>query len=84
MPVRVLKRYGIENYFSRSALETVLGRDLGGSFPLDEARPVPEQIGGYNKNHNVEVISHMKATDFEGTDIAEILEEFRKRLEAKA
>jgi hypothetical protein len=84
VPVRVLKRYGIENYFSQSALERVLDKHLSGSFPLDEIRPVSDQIGGYNKNLNVEVIKHMQATDFDGTDIAVIMEEIRKRVPENA
>ena len=32
--LRVLERYGIENYFPRHALETLLHKDLLGYFPL--------------------------------------------------
>jgi len=80
VPVRVLLRYGIENYFSQNALEKVLGKNLSGSFPLDETRPVSNQIGGYDKNLNAEVIKHMQATDFDGTDIDAIIKEIRKRV----
>src|SRR5260370_37322680 len=58
VPVRVLLRYGIENYFSQNALEKVLGKNLSGSFPLDEPRAVSTQIGGYDKNLTAEVIKH--------------------------
>jgi len=81
VPVRVLIRYGIENYFSQTALQKVLGRDLNGSFPLDETLPVSDQIGGYNKNLDVEVIKQVTATDFDGTDLTKILDELRKRVE---
>jgi hypothetical protein len=84
VPTRVLMRYSIENYFSQGAFEKVLGRDLSGSFPLDEIRPVPDQIGGYHKNRNADVIRYMQATDFDGTDIAEILDELRKNVEESA
>src|SRR5260370_17832515 len=56
VPVRVLLRYGIENYFSQNAVEKVLGKNLSGSFPLYETPPVANQISGYNKNSNVQVI----------------------------
>ena len=79
--VRVLMRYGIENYFSQKALEAVLGRDLSGAFALDETRPLSSQIGGYDKRLNVEVLRNMTPTDLDGTDLAEIIEEFRKRIE---
>ena len=36
--VQVLVRYGIENYFSREALEAVLGRDVRAAFPLDPSK----------------------------------------------
>jgi len=80
VPVRVLMRYGIESYFSQTALQEVLGRALNGFPPLDETRPLSEQIGGYNKNLNVEVIKRMTATDFDGTDLAEIFDELCKRV----
>ena len=51
--VKVLDRYGVENYFPRQAFEAVLGRDLSAHFPLDARRPVSDQIPGYNKNMNV-------------------------------
>jgi hypothetical protein len=81
LPVRVLKRYGIENYFSQNAFEKVLHRALSGAFPLDETRSVSSQVGGYSKNANVEIIKHMQMTDFDGTDLAEILDELRKRID---
>lgn len=37
--LHVLDRYGIENYFTRAALEAVTGRDLSGFMPL------PHHIG---------------------------------------
>jgi len=50
VPVHVLMRYGIENYFTQTAMEAVIGCDLSSAFPLDETRPLGAQIGGYNKN----------------------------------
>ena len=40
----VLNRYGIENYFSKSAMESVLGRDLTQFFPLAEDISVLDQM----------------------------------------
>jgi hypothetical protein len=40
----VLNRYGIENYFPKSALENVLGRDLRQFFPLAEDISVSDQM----------------------------------------
>jgi hypothetical protein len=79
--VHVLKRYGVENYFSRSALEKTLKRDLSAFFPLDETRPIGEQIGGYDKDLNVDVIDEMEAADISGTDLDQILAELRKSVE---
>ena len=36
--VKVLERYGLENYFPRHAFEAVMGRDLSAHFPLDPRR----------------------------------------------
>ena len=40
----VLNRYGIENYFSKSAMESVLGRDLTQFFPLAEDISVLDRL----------------------------------------
>jgi hypothetical protein len=40
----VLNRYGIENYFSKSAMEIILGRDLTQFFPLAEDISVLDQM----------------------------------------
>jgi hypothetical protein len=78
IPLRVLERYGIENYFSRSALEAVLGRDLSGAFPLLEDKAICIAIPGYNKNLNDQVIQRMSPDDLENTDFLEIITEIRK------
>jgi hypothetical protein len=84
VPVRVLDRYGIENYFTQGAIEDVLGRDLGSSFQMDKARALADQIGGYDKNRNAEVINRMSMKDFEGTDLNDILDDLRSRIEKNA
>jgi hypothetical protein len=40
----VLNRYGIENYFSKQAMESVMGRDLTAYFPLSEDISVVDQL----------------------------------------
>lgn len=42
--LHVLERYGIENYFSQRALESVLGMDLSAFFPIPERTPVNEHL----------------------------------------
>lgn len=81
MKLHVLRRYGIENYFTREAMEAVLRRDLSGHFPLDETRPVGEQIpGGWDKNKNSAVLELMSLQDLKGTDLAEICEDIACRM----
>ena len=74
--VKVLDRYGLENYFPRHAFEAVMGRDLSAHFPLDHRRPVRAQIRGYNKNMNVCLAKRTTLDDLAGTD----LEDFLKRV----
>jgi hypothetical protein len=47
----------------------VPGRELSGALPLGETCPVSGQVGSYSKHLNIEVIRHMQATDFDGTDL---------------
>lgn len=72
--VKVLDRYGIENYFSQHAFQAVLGRDLSALFPLDARRPVSAQIPGYNKNMNAQLARVTTLADIVGTDLREFLE----------
>ncbi len=74
--VKVLDRYGLDNYFPRHAFEAVMGRDLTAHFPLDPRRPVTDQIRGYNKNMNVCLAKRTTLDDLAGTD----LEDFLKRV----
>jgi len=79
--LHVLMRYGIENYFTQKAMEAVLGQDLSDHFPLDETRPVAEQIpDGWDKNRNAAVFEHMSLQDLGGTDLAEICEDIARRM----
>jgi hypothetical protein len=42
--LRVLERYGIENYFPRQALEQVTGKDLSAYFPIPDHVPVIDRL----------------------------------------
>jgi hypothetical protein len=44
IPLRVLERYGIENYFSRTALESVLSMDLSQYFPFPDNVPCGKHL----------------------------------------
>ena len=47
--LRVLQRYGIENYFPRGAIERVIGIDLSAFFPAPEDTPFIEHLSLDNK-----------------------------------
>ena len=72
--VKVLDRYGLENYFPQHVFETVIGRDLSVHFLLDPRRPVRDQIRGYNKNMNVCLAKRTTLDDLAGTDLRDFLE----------
>ena len=72
--MKVLNRYGLENYFPRHAFETVMERDLSAYFPLDPRKPVSKQIRSYNKNMNVALAKLATLDDLAGTDLREFLE----------
>lgn len=76
--LRVLHRYGIENYFSQRAMEAVLERDLSAFFLLSEDQRVDQQIPQYSKRLNREVARRMDLANLRGTDLGDILEEIRQ------
>jgi hypothetical protein len=47
--LRVLQRYGIENYFPQGATELVIGANLSAFFPVPEDRPFTEHLSLDNK-----------------------------------
>jgi hypothetical protein len=47
--LRVLQRYGIENYFPQSAVERVLGIDLSGYYPVPQDVPFTEHLSRDDK-----------------------------------
>ncbi len=79
----VLNRYGIENYFSKAAVEAVLGPIVAQHFPLPDSAPA-SGIPGYSKDSNGRIAEHMLLDHLKGTDLADILEELRRRVDAVA
>lgn len=75
----VLKRYGLENYFSRAAVAAVLGPSVADHFPLgDETRA--SDIPGYSKGSNGRIADNMSLDDLKNTDLFEILQEISRRV----
>ncbi len=76
----VLQRYGLENYFTRAAVDTVLGTVIAQYFPLaDDAKAL--EVPGYPKGRNGDIAAAMTLTDLSGSDLHDILNEIRKRVE---
>jgi hypothetical protein len=82
IPLRVLDRYGIENYFAQHALESVLGQKVTSVFPMREDKSIRDMIPTYNKNLNARVIEKMSLKDLAGTDLELIITEIRKWADA--
>lgn len=89
LQLRVLQRFGIENYVPRHAYEAVLLRDLTSYFPLPETISILEhfrdQDAGhqtdasfYRKNLNQAVAQHLHAADISETDLAAIINEITR------
>ena len=71
--LKVLDRYGIENYFSRKALETVLKRDIAADWPIPDDVAVVGRLNGYSKNMNADTAAAMELSDLAGTDLGAFL-----------
>jgi hypothetical protein len=80
-PIRlyILERYGVENYFTQSAIEEVTKKDLAGQWPLPIDVAIQSHLtdsGGsrfYSKAKNVEVAARMSVSDVESSDLGRIL-----------
>lgn len=76
----VLQRYGLENYFTRAAVDTVLGTTIAQHFPLaDDAKAL--DVPGYPKGRNGDIAAAMTLAELSGSDLYDILNEIRKRVE---
>jgi hypothetical protein len=78
--LRVLLRYGIENYFPRHALEAVLQRDLASYLPVPETEAVTDHLPFYSKGRNADVASNIDLErDLAGSDLHAIIHEIAER-----
>jgi hypothetical protein len=77
----VLKRYGLENYFSKAAVEAVFGPSVGHHFPLTDDAKAGDKPG-YSKGSNGRIVERISLTDLKNTDLHEIPEEIRRRAES--
>jgi hypothetical protein len=74
--LRILRRYGIENYFPRHALEAVLQRDLASYFPVPETEALTDHVPFYSKGRNADVVSRIDLErDLAVTDLHTIIHE---------
>ena len=73
----VLERYGIENYFTQTACEAVLGRALPGMFPLPPYQRV--QLPHLTKNQNPAIAEVMTLADLANTDLYNFLQTVEAR-----
>jgi hypothetical protein len=80
----VLERYGIENYFTQTAVECVSNQNLAGQWPLPADKPIPAYLTDasgnrfYSKTKNADVASRMSFADIEATDLGRILRQIRE------
>ena len=76
----VLQRYGLENYFTRAAVDAVLGAAVAQHFPLADDGKAGD-VPGYPKGRNGDIAAAMTLADLSGSDLYDILNEIRKRVE---
>jgi hypothetical protein len=92
LEMRVLERYGIENYFPRHALEAIVGRDLASFFLIPPDVKVDEYLVDsstgaslYSKKSNERVAQLLVLDrDLSGTDLAAIIQRIAERAKALA
>lgn len=76
----ILERYALENYFSQSAYEQVIGSGTAQYFPLDPSKSVESQIPGYQKRLNGDLATATDLSELAGTDLGRLLEGVRRRI----
>lgn len=75
IPVHVLKRYAIENYFSLRALREVFGAQIPDTVTdLDPDRPLEDQINFNVKRSNRRLAQALQLDELDGTDLAAFLD----------
>lgn len=83
IPVTVLKRYAIENYFSVSALRGVFKSKIPEELLLiDPDKKLEDQIGFNVKKSNRKIVREMSLVDLEGTDLLDFINQIRKNCES--
>ncbi|HTY85625.1 MAG TPA: hypothetical protein VMB19_15500 [Silvibacterium sp.] len=75
----VLERYGVENYFTQAAVESITSLNLAGQWPLPIDKAVKDHLTDssgasfYSKGRNADVASRMSISEIESTDLGRIL-----------
>ena len=83
IPVKILSRYAIENYFSLSALKAVFGANVPAQLTsIDPNKKLEDQLGFNPKKSNRKIVREMGLKDIEGTDLADFFGEVRKVCES--
>ncbi|GMV22350.1 MAG: hypothetical protein AMXMBFR57_22990 [Acidimicrobiia bacterium] len=76
----ILIRYAIENYFSQEAFERHFGTQPPGVFPLDDSKPVEDQVSGFAKSKIGDLARATNLADLEGTDLGEFFQAYANRV----
>jgi AAA domain, putative AbiEii toxin, Type IV TA system/AAA domain len=81
VPAHQLQRYALENYFTLSAIATVMGGQMPPSIKeLNPKQRVSDQLGFEVKRNGLRIAKEMSLEDIKGTD----LEAFLKQVESLA
>jgi hypothetical protein len=82
VPVHQLKRYALENYFTVTAIRTVMGGQMPSEISaLDPAKKVSEQLPFELKRNGGKIAKEMSLDDVKNTDLWTFLELVRQLLE---
>jgi hypothetical protein len=70
IPVTMLERYALENYFSMNAIRSVMHKPIPADLEeFDPKRRVSDQLGFEVKKNSKAIAREMQATDIAGTDL---------------
>jgi ABC-type cobalamin/Fe3+-siderophores transport system ATPase subunit len=74
IPVHQLKRYSIENYFSMTAISSIMKGQMPVNLTaLDPDKPVSEQLGFCVKRNSARIAKQMTLDEIKGSDFEEFL-----------
>jgi hypothetical protein len=82
LTLKVLRRYGIENYLPQHSYETVLKRDLSAFFPIPQTEKIEGYIPSFHKRLNEHLAQHLTMADVEHTDLADVIRSVKEQAEA--